>query len=56
MALFLFFAGLLELLWNQHPIPFAFSLSVVGIAVVFYLITAILPGLICPYRSPQSWL
>ncbi|KAF9254150.1 hypothetical protein L218DRAFT_913546, partial [Marasmius fiardii PR-910] len=88
MALFLFFAGLLELLWNHHPIPFAFSLSVVGIAVVFYLVTAILPGLniiqqalespqinyrdpssyeeglphlpkislICPYRSPQSWL
>ncbi|KAF9255662.1 hypothetical protein L218DRAFT_883589, partial [Marasmius fiardii PR-910] len=88
MALFLFFAGLLELLWNQHPIPFAFSLSVVGVAVVFYLITATLPGLdiiwqalesppifslhhhmhkegfphlpnislICPYRSPQSWL
>ncbi|KAF9256430.1 hypothetical protein L218DRAFT_1026210, partial [Marasmius fiardii PR-910] len=65
MALFLFFAGLLELLWTQHPIPFAFSLSVVGVAVVFYLVTAILPGLniiqqaldlICPYRSPQSWL
>ncbi|KAF9251020.1 hypothetical protein L218DRAFT_847925, partial [Marasmius fiardii PR-910] len=45
MALFLFFARLLELIWNQHPIPFAFSLSVVGIAVFFYLITAILPGI-----------
>ncbi|KAF9255665.1 hypothetical protein L218DRAFT_912110, partial [Marasmius fiardii PR-910] len=88
MALFLFFSGLLELLWTQHPILFAFSLSVVGVAVVFYLVTAILPGLIiiqqalesppihyphrfpyeerllhlpkitliCPYRSPQSWL
>ncbi|KAF9256435.1 hypothetical protein L218DRAFT_1026219, partial [Marasmius fiardii PR-910] len=89
LALFLFFAGLLELLWNHHPIPFAIVLVAVGLAVVFYLITTILPGLniiqhalkvyptfavygttlypetvpflspitlICPYRSPQSWL
>ncbi|KAF9256443.1 hypothetical protein L218DRAFT_881702, partial [Marasmius fiardii PR-910] len=88
IALFLFFAGLLELLWNQHPVPFAISLALVGLAVAFYLATTLLPGLtviqnalesppifvlgqymyeeglphlqkislICPYRSPQSWL
>ncbi|KAG7100276.1 hypothetical protein E1B28_002049 [Marasmius oreades] len=88
IALFLFFAGLLELLWTRHPIPFAIALAIVGFAILFYLTTAILPGLllirqvlqihpnlaydpqliperipnlppinlICPYKSPQSWL
>ncbi|KAG7100078.1 hypothetical protein E1B28_001861 [Marasmius oreades] len=45
IALFLFFAGLLELLWTQHLIPFAFALGIVGLAVSFYLVTTILPGL-----------
>ncbi|KAG7086087.1 hypothetical protein E1B28_003602 [Marasmius oreades] len=89
VALFLFFAGLLELLWNRHHVPFAIALAVVGFAVICYLTTTILPGLhiirqvfqthpyftednpvfyprdigrlppidlICPYKSPQSWL
>ncbi|KAF9261297.1 hypothetical protein L218DRAFT_1001812 [Marasmius fiardii PR-910] len=44
IALFLFLAGLLELLFVRHPIPFAFSLAVVGLAGVFYIMTTILPG------------
>ncbi|KAF9256432.1 hypothetical protein L218DRAFT_834110, partial [Marasmius fiardii PR-910] len=88
IALFLFFIGLLELLWNRHPVPFAIALVVIGPAVGLYLMTTMLPGLhiiqqalqlhpslafsatlhpqgishlpsinlICPYRSPQSWL
>ncbi|KAF9257528.1 hypothetical protein L218DRAFT_831732, partial [Marasmius fiardii PR-910] len=89
IALFLFLAGLLELLWTRHHIPFFTSLAIVGIAGTFYIITTILPGLsiiwqilridpsltgdrpqlypshishllplhlICPYKSPQSWL
>ncbi|KAG7100284.1 hypothetical protein E1B28_002057 [Marasmius oreades] len=88
MSLFLFFAGLLELLWTRHAVPFAIALAVVGLAIMFYLTTTILPGLsiiqqvlrinsefasdpylnlesiqilptidlICPYKSPQSWL
>ncbi|KAG7100286.1 hypothetical protein E1B28_002059 [Marasmius oreades] len=88
MALFLFFAGLLELLWNRHPVPFALAFTIIGLAALFYLTTTILPGftivrqalcvhpdfimagfllprrisylpaihLICPYKSPQSWL
>ncbi|KAF9255872.1 hypothetical protein L218DRAFT_1029417, partial [Marasmius fiardii PR-910] len=89
LSLFLFFAGLLELLWTKHHVPFAIVLSVVGLAVLIYGITTILPGitiikqvlqinpyftyyefpigpsyldylpsidLLCPYKSPQSWL
>ncbi|KAF9259965.1 hypothetical protein L218DRAFT_834273, partial [Marasmius fiardii PR-910] len=88
VALFLFFAGLLELLWTLNPIPFAVALTIVGLGVLFYLTTTILPGvsiiqqvfqthpnfkinfifhphhiphlpapqLICPYKSPQSWI
>ncbi|KAF9257279.1 hypothetical protein L218DRAFT_843190, partial [Marasmius fiardii PR-910] len=88
LSLFLFFAGLLELLWTKHHVPFAIVLSVVGLAVLVYGITTLLPGitviyrvlqifpklgyhpelgphqidrlpsidLICPYKSPQSWL
>ncbi|KAF9257536.1 hypothetical protein L218DRAFT_831049, partial [Marasmius fiardii PR-910] len=89
VALFLFFAGLLELLWQRHHVPFAIALTIIGLAVFFYFTTTILPGLhiirralrlhpyftennqmfyprniirlpsidlICPYKSPQSWL
>ncbi|KAF9260790.1 hypothetical protein L218DRAFT_559930 [Marasmius fiardii PR-910] len=45
IALFLFFAGLLDLLWTrQSHIPFAIALSMVGVAVLFYLVTTVLPG------------
>ncbi|KAL0060764.1 hypothetical protein AAF712_012455 [Marasmius tenuissimus] len=45
VALFCFFAGLLELLWTKHPIPFAFAVVVIGFAVTFYIATTILPGI-----------
>ncbi|KAL0060762.1 hypothetical protein AAF712_012453 [Marasmius tenuissimus] len=45
VALFCFFAGLLELLWTKHRIPFAFAGIIIGIAVVFYMATTILPGI-----------
>ncbi|KAJ8085412.1 hypothetical protein PM082_004228 [Marasmius tenuissimus] len=45
MALFCFFAGLLELLWTKHPIPFTFAVIVIGCAVMFYIATTILPGI-----------
>ncbi|KAG7098379.1 hypothetical protein E1B28_000337 [Marasmius oreades] len=89
LALFSFFAGLLELLWTRHSVPFSIALVIVGLAVLFYLTTTIVPGvsiikqvfhlhpsfasayplfyprdiarlptleLVCPYKSPQSWL
>ncbi|KAG7094452.1 hypothetical protein E1B28_008048 [Marasmius oreades] len=45
IALFLFFAGLLELLYIRNQILFAFTFTVIGIAVVFYLTTTLLPGI-----------
>ncbi|KAL0573377.1 hypothetical protein V5O48_008574 [Marasmius crinis-equi] len=45
VALFLFFAGLLELLWTLHRIPFACAIAVTGAAVLFYIVTSLLPGI-----------
>ncbi|KAF9257538.1 hypothetical protein L218DRAFT_879239, partial [Marasmius fiardii PR-910] len=44
IALFLFLAGLLELLWSRHHIPFAIALAIVALAILFYITTTILPG------------
>ncbi|KAF9257542.1 hypothetical protein L218DRAFT_829186, partial [Marasmius fiardii PR-910] len=53
-ALFLFFAGFLELLWMTHPVPFGFALAVVGIAGIFYLLTTVLPGLSIIHHALQD--
>ncbi|KAF9257019.1 hypothetical protein L218DRAFT_880472, partial [Marasmius fiardii PR-910] len=44
LALFLFLAGLLELLGLRHKIPFAFAMGIVGAAVLVYIATTVLPG------------
>ena len=44
LALFLFLAGVLELLWAYHPVPFAFASAVVCGAGLFYLGTTIAPS------------
>ncbi|KAK1225466.1 hypothetical protein PQX77_011598 [Marasmius sp. AFHP31] len=44
VALFCFFAGLLELLWTKHRVPFAIAAAVIGFAALFYAATTILPG------------
>ncbi|KAL0065150.1 hypothetical protein AAF712_007820 [Marasmius tenuissimus] len=43
IALFLFLAGLLELLRTRHPVPFALAMAVVAFAALFYLGTTIIP-------------
>ncbi|KAL0575731.1 hypothetical protein V5O48_006244 [Marasmius crinis-equi] len=45
IALFSFFAGLLELLWMRHHIPFGFAVAVIASAALLYLITTLLPGI-----------
>ncbi|KAF9255866.1 hypothetical protein L218DRAFT_950427 [Marasmius fiardii PR-910] len=45
LALFLFFAALLDLLGTKHHIPFAIALSVVGLGVLIYATTTILPSI-----------
>ncbi|KAF9256053.1 hypothetical protein L218DRAFT_911699, partial [Marasmius fiardii PR-910] len=45
LALFLFFVGLLELLWSRRQVAlFGISLTVVGAAILFYVVTTILPA------------
>ncbi|KAL0063655.1 hypothetical protein AAF712_009454 [Marasmius tenuissimus] len=44
LALFLFLAGVLELLWIRHQVPFAFAMGIVGFAGLYYLGTAIAPA------------
>ncbi|KAK1216219.1 hypothetical protein PQX77_021157 [Marasmius sp. AFHP31] len=43
-ALFLFLAGVLELLRARHPVPFTIATTVVILAALFYVGTTILPG------------
>ncbi|KAK1233335.1 hypothetical protein PQX77_003511 [Marasmius sp. AFHP31] len=45
LALFLFLAGLVELLWTRHPVPFAIALTIVGLAGLFYIGTTIIPSI-----------
>ncbi|KAK1226669.1 hypothetical protein PQX77_010348 [Marasmius sp. AFHP31] len=45
LALFLFLAGVLELLWALHPIPFVIALTVIGSAGLFYLGATIIPSI-----------
>ncbi|KAJ7659048.1 hypothetical protein DFH06DRAFT_1194943 [Mycena polygramma] len=57
-ALFLFFAGLVYLVWTLSA-PVAIITSVlVAISTVFFLATTLLPSFfeLCAFCSPQSWL
>ncbi|KAK1216693.1 hypothetical protein PQX77_020673 [Marasmius sp. AFHP31] len=44
LALFLFLAGLLELLWTRNHILFVIAAVVVVLAALFYIITTIIPS------------
>ncbi|KAL0567566.1 hypothetical protein V5O48_014426 [Marasmius crinis-equi] len=45
ISLLLFFAGVLELLWTLHKVPFATAAAAVGLGGGLYLITTLLPAL-----------
>ena len=68
-ALVLFFVGLLDLLWSRNTVVAACVSAVVGIVLIFLIVTTALPAVQhalvaskhlrvyqCPYKSPQSWL
>ncbi|KAL0061643.1 hypothetical protein AAF712_011561 [Marasmius tenuissimus] len=44
ISLLFFFAGLLELLWVLHMVPFALAIAAVGAGGVLYLVTTMLPA------------
>ncbi|KAK7037844.1 hypothetical protein VNI00_010805 [Paramarasmius palmivorus] len=53
IALLLFFAGILDLLWGLHRIPFVVSLVAVGLSAGLYIVTTLLPTLTIP--KDQKW-
>ncbi len=68
-ALVLFFAGLVEVLWEVDKVAAILVTIMVGVAFAFILMTTLLPTLQClyicifpsarftqcPYKSPQAW-
>jgi hypothetical protein len=71
LALVLFFAGILDLLWNLHYIVAGFCTVVVAASVFILVWTTVVPAYylikcpdmifsddvpVCPYKSPQAWL
>ena len=69
LSLVLFFIGLLDLLWSINTFVAACVSAVIGMVMLFLIVTTALPALQrastrdkhlrvpqCPYKSPQSWL
>ncbi|TBU37662.1 hypothetical protein BD309DRAFT_598952, partial [Dichomitus squalens] len=56
IAMALFFAGLLDLLWSLHPAVAGVVTVLVTISLSFLVFTTLLPTLRgdCPYKSPQA--
>ncbi|ESK84867.1 hypothetical protein Moror_14936, partial [Moniliophthora roreri MCA 2997] len=48
VALLLFFVGVLDLLWNRHPVPFAICFVAISSSAGLYFLTALLPTLMVP--------
>lgn len=57
-ALFLFFAGLVWLVWTLNAVVAIVTSALVGISTLFFLSTTLLPSFfdLCALCSPQSWL
>ncbi len=57
LSLILFFAGLVDFLFLLQPIVAGVVTSVIGISLLFYILTTITPAFShhCPFKSPQSW-
>jgi hypothetical protein len=68
-AVFLFFCGILDLLWSLHRVVAVVVTIPVGLLAIFLVATTMLPTLQyaftrrlnlripqCPYKSPQSWI
>ncbi|KAL0567473.1 hypothetical protein V5O48_014517, partial [Marasmius crinis-equi] len=54
LALLLFFAGLLQLVWEYHRIPFAFGVVVLGLVASVFCITTVLPALMLVFKSGRE--
>ncbi|THH14030.1 hypothetical protein EW146_g6256 [Bondarzewia mesenterica] len=58
VALLLFFSGLVVLLWTLNHTVAGVATAFVGLSVLYFCITSILPSFFptCLYRSAQSWI
>lgn len=56
IAMALFFAGLLDLLWSLHPAVAGVITVLVTISLSFLIVTTLMPTIRgdCPYKSPQA--
>ncbi|ESK83382.1 hypothetical protein Moror_15633 [Moniliophthora roreri MCA 2997] len=54
VALLLFFAGVLDLLWNRHLIPFALCFIAVMVSAGLYFVTTFLPTLTVPRKQWEN--
>ena len=56
-AIFLFFGGLLVLLWTHNSTVAIANTSIVTFFLVAFLITAVIPTIRtdCQYKSPLAW-
>ncbi|EEB91436.1 hypothetical protein MPER_10201, partial [Moniliophthora perniciosa FA553] len=48
VALLLFFIGVLDLLWQRHPVPFSICLVAISFSAGLYFLTTLLPTLMVP--------
>ncbi|KAK7037489.1 hypothetical protein VNI00_010981 [Paramarasmius palmivorus] len=55
VALLFFFAGILDLLWTLHPIPFSICLAAVVLSTGLYFFTTFLPTIMVP-RDQTSFI
>ncbi|KAI0352099.1 hypothetical protein OH77DRAFT_816862 [Trametes cingulata] len=57
VALALFFAGLLDLLWSLHPSVAGVITALVALSLAFLVLTTVMPTFRgdCPYKSPQAF-
>ncbi|ESK83073.1 hypothetical protein Moror_16929, partial [Moniliophthora roreri MCA 2997] len=49
LALFFFFIGVLDLLWNRHHLVFALTFAAVMLSVGLYVVTTLLPTVTAPW-------
>lgn len=56
-SLFIFFAGLITLLWTANSLVAIAVTSTVALFLVIFLATTVIPIFIanCPYKSPLAW-
>ncbi|KAJ2927088.1 hypothetical protein H1R20_g10027, partial [Candolleomyces eurysporus] len=58
LSVLLFYGGLVTFLTMMHPVVAGLGISLIGVSVVIFALTTLMPSLwpLSPYQSPQAWL